>query len=287
MALELISSSKSFGGFQKIFKHSSKETGCSMTFAAYIPPQVAAAADGDTSKKFPVLYWLSGLTCTEKNFIEKSGFQRFAAEAGIVVIGPDTSPRGCNIEGEEDAYDFGTGAGFYVDATEEKWKKNYRMYSYVTKELPVVVAANFPVDPSRQSIFGHSAGGHGALICFLKNPGQYRSVSAFAPISNPSVAPWGIKAFTGYLGSNQDAWKQYDATHLIGQYTGEKVEILIDQGGADDNKANQLLPQNFEEAAKIAGHPLRYRDQEGYDHGYYFVASFIGDHFKHHAKFLA
>lgn len=193
-----------------------------MKFSVYLPPKALAG------EKLPVLYWLSGLTCTEENFMIKSGFQRYAAENNLIVVGPDTSPRGVQIEGQDDSWDFGSGAGFYVDATEEKWAKHYRMYSYVTKELPQIVEAELPVVPGSRSISGHSMGGHGALICSLKNPGVYKSVSAFAPISNPSECPWGVKAFTGYLGSDKEAWKAWDATHLVQQYSGPPLELLID-----------------------------------------------------------
>ncbi|KAI0220562.1 S-formylglutathione hydrolase [Lamellibrachia satsuma] len=210
------------------------------------------------------------LTCTEENFVAKAGAQR-----------------GCNIKGEEDCWDFGTGAGFYLDATEDKWKTNYRMYSYVTKELPELVQTNFPVIANKQSIFGHSMGGHGALVCFLRNPRQYASVSAFAPICNPSECPWGQKAFGGYLGSTRDHWKRYDACHLMQDYDGPKVDILIDQGKADNFlTAGQLLPDNLTVVCAKKDMPLNLRMQDGYDHSYYFIASFIGDHIAHHAKHL-
>lgn len=224
MAVQETSSVKCFGGFQKVFKHHSAELKCDMNFAVYVPPQAA-------SEKVPVLYWLSGLTCTEQNFITKAGAQRTAADQGIMIVAPDTSPRSCGIDGEDDSYDFGTGAGFYIDATEEKWKTNYRMFSYVTKELPALIQSNFPVLADKQSVFGHSMGGHGALTCFFKNPGFYKSVSAFAPICNPVKCPWGEKAFSGYLGSNKESWKEYDATELVKNYDGPIPDILIDQGG--------------------------------------------------------
>ncbi|XP_019634932.1 PREDICTED: S-formylglutathione hydrolase-like [Branchiostoma belcheri] len=280
MAVSEVSSNKMFGGFQKVFSHESTWLKCKMNFGVYLPPQAE-------SGKCPVLYWLSGLTCTEQNFVTKACAQRAAAEHGIIIIAPDTSPRGCNIEGEEDGWDFGTGAGFYVNATEDKWKTNYRMYSYVTEELPSVVNSNFPVDSDRQSVFGHSMGGHGALICYLKNPGKYRSVSAFAPICNPISCPWGQKAFSGYLGSNQETWKEYDASELVKKYQGPPVDILIDQGTADNFlPAGQLLPDNFVAACAESKVPVVLRMQEGYDHSYYFMASFMDDHIKHHAKHL-
>ncbi|XP_066266959.1 S-formylglutathione hydrolase-like [Branchiostoma lanceolatum] len=280
MAVSEVSSAKMFGGFQKVFSHESTQLKCKMNFGVYLPPQAE-------SGKCPVLYWLSGLTCTEQNFVTKACAQRAAAEHGIIIVAPDTSPRGCNIEGEEDGWDFGTGAGFYVNATEDKWKTNYRMYSYVTEELPSVVNSSFPVDSDRQSVFGHSMGGHGALICYLKNPGKYRSVSAFAPICNPVSCPWGQKAFSGYLGSNKDTWKEYDASELVKKYQGPPVDILIDQGTADSFlPAGQLLPDNFVAACTESKVPVVLRMQEGYDHSYYFMASFMDDHIKHHAKHL-
>ena len=251
-----------------------------MNFAIYVPPQAS-------SGKVPVLYWLSGLTCTEANFTAKAGCQRIASEHGIIVVAPDTSPRNCDIEGEEESWDFGTGAGFYVDATEEKWKKHYRMYSYITKELPALVNANFPALEGQMSVFGHSMGGHGALIAFLKNPGLYKSVSAFAPICNPMNCPWGQKAFGGYLGSNKESWKGYDACELMKAYKGPKPEILIDQGLGDKfYDAQQLLPETFKKACEEVTHPLNLRLHEEYDHSYYFISTFLEDHVKHHVKYL-
>ncbi|XP_065844485.1 S-formylglutathione hydrolase-like [Oscarella lobularis] len=282
MALTQVSSARSFGGEQKVFTHESKTTNCTMKFAVYIPPQAE-------SEKVPVLYWLSGLTCTEQNFIQKAGAQRYAAEHGVILVAPDTSPRGCQIEGEDDSWDFGTGAGFYVDATEDKWKANYKMFSYITEEIPALINANFNALPDKQSIFGHSMGGHGALISFFKCPGKYMSVSAFAPISNPSASecPWGQKAFSGYLGSDKETWKQYDATELVKNYAGPPTSILIDQGKGDEFYVKkQLLPENFVSACREAKLPVVLRMQEGYDHGYYFIASFVGDHIKHHAEHL-
>lgn len=279
--IEETSSVKSFGGYTKICTHESEELKCSMKFAVFIPPQAA-------SGKVPVLYWLSGLTCTEQNFITKAGAQRAAAEHGIMLVAPDTSPRGCNIEGEDESYDFGSGAGFYVDATEEKWKTNYRMYSYITKELQSVVNANFPVQEGNQSVFGHSMGGHGSLICFLKNPGMFKSVSAFSPICNPMKCPWGTKAFTGYLGTDQEQWKQYDATELVKKYPGPPCNILIDQGKSDNFfTAGQLLPDNFVNACQDnRASSVTLRIQEEYDHSYYFISTFMEDHIKHHAQYL-
>ncbi|KAK7866359.1 hypothetical protein R5R35_003284 [Gryllus longicercus] len=277
-----VSSNRVFGGYQKIFSHDSKELGCKMNFAIYLPP-------ASEEKKVPVIYWLSGLTCTEKNFVEKAGAQRYASENGVAIVGPDTSPRGLNIPGEEDGWDFGTGAGFYVDATREPWSKNYRMFSYVTKELPELINENFPVLPNSQSIMGHSMGGHGALICALKNPGQYRSVSAFAPICNPIKCPWGKKAFDGYMGSvDCNKWADWDATELVKKYQGPPLEILIDQGKEDQFlKDLQLLPENFVQACTNSQMPVILHMHEGYDHSYYFIASFIGQHIQHHMRYLA
>ena len=221
--LKLVSSVKCFGGMQNVYSFFSKQLQCETRFSAYIPPKA------DAQNPVPVLYWLSGLTCTEENFIIKSGFQRYASEHNLMVVGPDTSPRGCNIEGEDANWDFGTGAGFYVDATTEKYKNNYRMYSYVVKELPTVVEQNLPVIKDARSISGHSMGGHGALICALKNPGFYKCATAFAPISNPTASTWGVKCFTGYLGDSKETWLEYDATVLVSKYTGPDLHLRIDQ----------------------------------------------------------
>ncbi|KAI1241864.1 hypothetical protein IHE44_0005366 [Lamprotornis superbus] len=275
MALKQVSSNKCFEGFQKVFEHDSAELKCKMKFGIYLPPKAETG-------KCPVLYWLSGLTCTEQNFITKAAFQQAAAEHGLIVVAPDTSPRGCNIEGEDESWDFGTGAGFYVDATEDPWKTNYRMYSYIKDELPKLINANFPTDPERMSIFGHSMGGHGALILALKNPGKYKSVSAFAPICNPIQCQWGKKALGGYLGPDASKWEAYDATQLVKAYSGPHLDILIDQGKDDQFlSAGQLLPDNFIAACTERKIPV------GYDHSYFFIASFINDHIKHHAKYLS
>lgn len=276
--LKEVSSNKCHGGYQKVFEHTSKQLSCKMRFGIFLPPK-------SEQEKVPTLYWLSGLTCTEENFITKAGAQVHAAELGIAIVAPDTSPRGCGIEGEDDSYDFGTGAGFYLDATDEKWKTNYRMFSYISMELPLLIQSNFPVLQDNRSIAGHSMGGHGALICALKNPGMYKSVSAFAPICNPINCPWGQKAFSGYLGSDREAWKKWDATELVMRYLGPPMSyIFIDQGGDDQFlKENQLLPENFVEACHEGNVPVVYRKQEGYDHSYYFISSFIADHMKHHA----
>ncbi|CAA7405898.1 unnamed protein product [Spirodela intermedia] len=277
---ELISSAKVFGGFNRRYKHFSPTLGCSMTFTIYFPPTPQG------SSTVPVLYWLSGLTCTDENFIIKSGAQRSASREGIALVAPDTSPRGLNVEGEADSWDFGVGAGFYLNATQDKWK-NWRMYDYVVKELPKLLSVNFPnLDISRASISGHSMGGHGALIIYLKNPGAYKSVSAFAPICNPANCPWGQKAFSNYLGTDKSDWEEYDATVLVEKINELSTTILIDQGGDDNFLSNQLLPHSFEAACKRANVPLLMRLQPGYDHSYFFVQTFIDDHICHHAKAL-
>lgn len=277
-----VSSNKCFGGFQKVFSHESEELKCKINFAVYLPPKAE-----DANVKLPVIYWLSGLTCNEQNFIQKAGGQKLAANHQFIIVCPDTSPRGCGIEGEEDSWDFGTGAGFYVDAKEEKWKTNYRMFSYITKELPQLISANFPADSSLMSIMGHSMGGHGALICALKNPGLYKSVSAFAPICNPVKCPWGEKAFSGYLGADKTLWEEWDATCLVANYQGAPLQIFVDQGEEDQFlKDGQLLPDNLVESCAKAGMPIILRKQAGYDHSYYFIATYLEDHFSHHAKFL-
>lgn len=273
-----ISSSKMFDGFNKRYRHWSSACGCYMNFSIYFPPAA-------TIKKVPVLYWLSGLTCTDENFIQKSGAQRAAALEDVALISTDTSPRGLNVEGESDSWDLGVGAGFYLNATQEKWR-NWQMYDYVTKEVPEILAANFPqLDTSRASIFGHSMGGHGALTIFLKNPDKYKSVSAFAPICNPINCQWGQKAFSNYLGPDKSLWKEYDMTELVMKYKGPKTTILIDQGNEDKFlHEKQLLPENFEEACKVAGVPLVLRMQPVYDHSYFFIATFVDDHIRHHSK---
>jgi S-formylglutathione hydrolase len=267
-----------FGGVQGVYRHDSSATGTAMAFAVYQPPQAARGP-------VPVLYWLSGLTCTWANFTEKAGVQRYAARVGLMIVAPDTSPRGTDFPGEHDAYDFGSGAGFYVDATAEPWSRNYRMYSYVTAELPALVNANFPTDAGREGVFGHSMGGHGALICALKNPEKYKSLSAFAPISSPTRCPWGEKAFSGYLGADRSAWRAYDAS-LLAAGSSWRSEVLVDQGTGDDFLNEQLKPHLLQEAFAAAGIPLTLRYQAGYDHSYYFMASFIGEHIAHHARLL-
>ena len=277
MSLEKVSSNKSFGGDQMRFTHASKACNCDMTFAIYLPP---AAEHGPV----PVLYWLSGLTCTDENFVTKAGAQDFAAEHGLAIVAPDTSPRGEGVADDPDgAYDFGLAAGFYVNATQAPWAEHYHMYDYVTEELPALIAAEFAVDASRQGVFGHSMGGHGALTIALKNPGKYKSVSAFAPICAPSQVPWGHKALGGYLGDDREVWKAHDACELIAS-AGERLPILVDQGDADTFLAEQLKPELLEAACSAAGHPLTLRMQPGYDHSYYFIATFMGDHVRHHAS---
>ncbi|PPK49812.1 S-formylglutathione hydrolase [Marinobacter persicus] len=274
---ELLASNKCFGGWLKRYKHTSTATGTEMVFAIYLPPQAQ-------TEKVPVLYWLSGLTCTDENFMQKAGAQRMAAELGIALVAPDTSPRGTDLPGEHDSYDFGSGAGFYVNATRQPWSAHYNMFDYVTEELPALVEQYFPVTDKR-AISGHSMGGHGALICALKKPGRYRSVSAFAPITNPVNCPWGEKAFTGYLGDDREAWKAWDACELVAT-AKEKLPLLVDQGEADNFLDEQLKPGALEAACEAAGHPLELRLQPGYDHSYFFIASFIDDHLRHHARAL-
>lgn len=277
--LKTVSEHRCFDGIQGYYAHASVEIGLDMRFAVYQPPQ---ARKGPV----PVLYYLAGLTCTEETFAIKAGAQRIAAELGLMLVAPDTSPRGANVPGETDAWDFGVGAGFYVDATADPWSKHYRMYSYVTRELPAVIAAAFPAATQRQGIFGHSMGGHGALVCALRNPGLYRSVSAFAPISAPMQCPWGTKAFGGYLGPERANWRQYDASELVrAQPFGGT--ILVDQGLADKFLAEQLKPELFEAACRDGGQNLTLRRHGGYDHGYFFIATFVEDHLRHHAAELS
>ena len=271
-----VSSAPSFGGEQRVYSHSASTVNCDMKFGAYLPPQAA-----DTP--CPVLYWLSGLTCTEDNFVSKAGAQQFAARHGVIVIAPDTSPRGDDVPNDEN-YDLGQGAGFYLNATQDPWSQHFHMYDYVVSELPGIVEANLPVSEKR-GIFGHSMGGHGALTIALKNPGRYLSVSAFAPIIAPTQVPWGHKAFNAYLGPDESTWTQYDATCLV-KDAAERLPILIDQGGGDGFLEEQLKPEIFERACAEVGHPLELRLQDGYDHSYFFISTFIGDHFEHHAKAL-
>jgi len=278
--LNLNAQHRCFGGSVSYYQHSSQVCHGPMRFSLFLPPQAKDCS-------VPVLYFLSGLTCTEENFTVKSGVQRDAAELGMAIIAPDTSPRNTSIPGEETDYDLGTGAGFYLDATESPWKAHYQMYSYVVEELPRLVESEFPILPDKRGIFGHSMGGHGALICALRNPNRYLSVSAFAPIAAPKQCPWGQKAFSYYLGNNERLWQDYDATELVQQKTWLDRPILIDQGTEDNFLAQQqLLPEKFAEACKSVGQPLNLHYQEGYDHSYFFIMSFMRKHLEHHAQFL-
>jgi S-formylglutathione hydrolase len=279
MTLETVSTNKSFGGTQGVYAHASAETGTRMTFAVFLPPQADAPG-----AKLPVLWYLSGLTCTHANVMDKGEYRRTAAELGVIIVCPDTSPRGDDVP-DDDGYDFGKGAGFYVDATAEPWRANFRMYSYVTQELPAIIAANFPADMDRQAITGHSMGGHGALTIALKHPDRFRSVSAFAPISAPLDCPWGHKALGGYLGEDRASWRAYDATALIED--GARVsEILVDQGAADNFLVEQLKPELLQAACEKAGIALTLRMQPGYDHSYFFISTFMDDHIRWHAERL-
>ncbi|WP_334163112.1 S-formylglutathione hydrolase [Phenylobacterium sp.] len=278
MSLETVSTTRTFGGIQGVYRHRSRETGADMTFSVFVPPQ---AGQGPR----PVVWYLSGLTCTHANVTEKGQFQRACAELGLVFVAPDTSPRGEGVP-DDPAYDFGQGAGFYVDATQAPWAEHFRMESYIVSELPEVVAANFPVDMARQGLTGHSMGGHGALTLALKTPGRWKSVSAFAPIASPMRCPWGEKALTGYLGPDREAWRRYDATALI-EDGARLPEVLVDQGDADNFLKDQLKPELLEAACRRAGIPLTLRLQPGYDHSYYFIATFMADHLAWHAERLA
>jgi len=277
--IETISERRYFGGVQGFYRHASAACAGTMNFAVYRPPQAERGP-------VPVLYFLSGLTCTEENFTVKAGAQRVAAELGLMLVVPDTSPRNTGIPGEADEEDFGAGAGFYLDATQTPWSSHFQMYTYVAEELPALIAANFPADMSKQSIFGHSMGGHGALTIALKHPQRYRSVSAFAPIVAPMRVRWGENAFARYLGADRETWKPYDACELVAQGRRFPGEILIDQGAADPFLHQTLHPEFFDAACRAAGQPLRLRMQPGYDHSYYFIASFVEDHLRHHAAAL-
>ncbi|MEO1067722.1 MAG: S-formylglutathione hydrolase [Cyanobacteria bacterium J06638_6] len=268
------------GGTVGYYSHPSPTCHCDMRLAVFVPPQAQAGP-------VPVLFYLSGLTCTEDNFTSKAGAQRYAADHGLMLVAPDTSPRGDQVPDDAQAWDFGTGAGFYVDATESPWSEHYHMYSYVVDELPELIAQEFAVRRDRMGIFGHSMGGHGALVCGLRNPDRFKSISAFAPIAAPSQCPWGQKAFSGYLGANTDRWKAYDATELVQAQPQSDRVILIDQGTADPFlDQHQLLPEAFAAACEKAGQPLNLRMQPGYDHSYFFMASFMADHLRHHADVL-
>ena len=279
MTLDIVSSNKSFGGWHKRYRHRSTVLNCDMVFAVYLPPQVEQGA------RLPVLYWLSGLTCTDENFMQKAGAQRMAAELGLIIVAPDTSPRGEGVPDDPDkAWDFGLGAGFYLNATQEPWARHYRMYDYVVHELPTLIEANFPVS-DRRGIAGHSMGGHGALTLALAHPGRYAAVSAFAPIAAPSQVPWGEKALTAYLGADRSRWTRHDSVAAI--RAGARLpDLLVDVGTADSFLETQLRPDLLEAACADARIPLTLRRQPGYDHSYYFVSSFMADHLAWHAARL-
>lgn len=276
--LNRVSRAKLFGGWTETYEHESEACGAPMRFAVFLPP---AAETG----RVPALYWLSGLTCTEENFTVKAGAQRTAAELGLALVAPDTSPRGLRLPGEDDDWDLGTGAGFYVNATQAPWAGHYSMFDYVNDELPRIVEENLPVIPGRKSVSGHSMGGHGALISALKYPERYTSVSAFAPICAPSQCPWGQKAFSHYLGPNRDVWRDYDATCLVADAT-KRIPLLVDQGDADPFLVEQLKPELLEQACKDTEHPLTLIIREGYDHGYFYISTFIDEHLRYHAEAL-
>jgi S-formylglutathione hydrolase len=276
--IENISVNKSFGGWQKQYSHQSKTLNCTMRFAIFLPPQVS------NGEKVPVLYWLSGLTCSDENFMQKAGAQRIAAELGMAIVAPDTSPRGEGVADDE-GYDLGQGAGFYVNATQAPWNRHYQMYDYVVHELPAIIEAAFPVSDQR-AISGHSMGGHGALTIGMLNPKRYSSMSAFSPICNPVQSPWGKKAFTAYLGKDRTTWRNHDASELMRKATAF-IPAKVDQGGADDFLSEQLAPEALEAAAKLSGYPLELNIQDGYDHSYYFISSFIEQHLRFHAQHLA
>ena len=277
MTIENISVNKSFGGWHKQYTHQSESLNCAMRFAIYLPPQ---ASNG---QKVPVLYWLSGLTCTDENFMQKAGVQAIAAELGIAIVAPDTSPRGEGVA-DDDGYDLGQGAGFYVNATQAPWSRHYQMYDYVVNELPTLIESMFPVSDKR-SIAGHSMGGHGALVIAMRNAAAYQSVSAFSPISNPVNCPWGKKALTTYLGRDTSTWAEYDASLLMRKAT-EFVPALVDQGEGDNFLVEQLKPEMLQAAAKVSGYPLTLNMHDGYDHSYYFIGSFIEQHMRFHAAYL-
>jgi S-formylglutathione hydrolase len=277
MTIENLSVNKSFGGWHKQYSHQSKTLNCTMRFAIYLPPQISNVG------KVPVLYWLSGLTCTDENFMQKAGAQRIAAELGIAIVAPDTSPRGDDVADDE-GYDLGKGAGFYVNATQAPWDRHYQMYDYVVNELPQLIEATFPVSDKR-AISGHSMGGHGALTVAMRNPDRYTSVSAFSPISNPLNCLWGEKAFSAYLGKDRATWREYDASELMRAAT-QFVPALVDQGASDDFLTEQLKPEVLQSAANASGYPLALNLHEGYDHSYYFISSFIEGHLRFHAEHL-
>jgi S-formylglutathione hydrolase len=277
--MEQVADNRCFGGRQLRFTHASTSLDCNMHFSVYLPP----AAE---QRKVPVLYWLSGLTCTDENFVQKAGAQQYAAQYGVALVAPDTSPRGEGVPDDpQAAYDFGLGAGFYVNATQAPWSRHYRMYDYVLDELPRLVAANLPIDGARAGIFGHSMGGHGAMTIALKNPERFRSVSAFAPISSPLNCPWGEKALGNYLGDDRATWQQYDTTELV-RIAQRRVPVLVDQGTADNFLVPQLKTELLLQASAQASYPMTIRMQAGYDHSYFFIASFIGEHIAFHMQYL-
>ena len=282
-APELLSAHACFGGEQRFYRHQASAIGLPMQFSVFLPPQALAG------EKVPALLYLAGLTCTEETFMVKAGAQRLAAELGLALISPDTSPRGANVPGEADAWDFGVGAGFYLDATQAPWASHWRMESYLLNELLPTATATLPIDGERLGIFGHSMGGHGALTLALRHPGVFKSLSAFAPICAPTQCPWGHKAFSGYLGADQSSWIEHDATVLMQHQpvAPYPAGILIDQGLADKFLAEQLHPELFNAACALVGQPLTLRRHEGYDHGYYFIQTFVQDHLRHHAQQLA
>lgn len=279
MTINLVEEHDCFGGVQRVYSHQSLATQCSMNFGLFLPPQAQ-------NQRVPILYWLSGLTCTEQNFITKAGAQRIAAQLGLALVVPDTSPRGVHLPGDKDSYDFGIGAGFYVDSTQSPWSAHYQMSTYVQDELPNLLQQHFSFDEQACGIFGHSMGGHGALTLALKNPKQFRSVSAFSPICAPIQCPWGRKAFTGYLGHDQQTWKDYDACELVREKGWPNQQILIDQGSQDPYLLEQLKPTLFQQACSNHHVDLNLRIQQGYDHSYYFIASFIEDHLVFHSSIL-
>jgi len=277
MTLTTISEQRCYNGTVGFYSHASTSTGGTMRFGVFRPPGRGP---------FPVLTWLAGLTCSEETFLIKAGAARYAAESGLMLVAPDTSPRGHNIPGEADAWDFGIGAGFYLDAPQDPWAAHWRMESYVAGELPVLIAANFPADPDYQGLFGHSMGGHGALTLALRHPGRWRSVSAFAPICAPSQCPWGAKAFAGYLGPDRTAWAEHDACELLRARGPLPCQLLVDQGLDDKFLAEQLKPELLEAAAEETGQRLTLRRHAGYDHSYWFIQTFVADHVAHHAQAL-
>ncbi|MCP3868406.1 MAG: S-formylglutathione hydrolase [Gammaproteobacteria bacterium] len=277
--MKQIESIKESGGWLNRYQHQSDACGCLMTFSVYLPP-------GAETGRVPAVYWLSGLTCTDDNVRTKAGAQRYASELGIALIMPDTSPRGENIADAPDRYDLGKGAGFYINATQTPWAPHYRMYDYITRELPALIESELPLIPGCKSITGHSMGGHGALVCALREAGAYRSVSAFSPICNPTVCAWGKGCFGAYLGEDPDTWKIYDATELI-RADAETIPLFIDQGTSDEFLADQLYPQNLQAVCQERNFPLTLRMHEGYDHSYHFIATFIGEHLAYHAKALS